>query len=198
MVVRIQLLQLQSNLFQQRTPIREIFELLESLPRDVKSRVARDDVPDKARPRLPIRKQARDISRIGRQNQIDREPALVDRKHAGVELIEKRRIRLVWSKVDPLPIARIPQNRSSKMSELVFDRFAEFSIQLLRRIERKTIVDIPNPQMRLLVIGRPMMDIRRLHISGRRRRDGVERAFFAIERCNLARDMKGPLPSLGW
>ena len=82
MLVRIQLLQVESKLFQQRAAVGVVFEFFQTLPGDVERSIARHDVANEALSRLPIGKQAGDVGRIGRQNQIDREAALVDGKHA--------------------------------------------------------------------------------------------------------------------
>ena len=95
-------------------------------------------------------------------------------------------------------LAALPRMEPRKWVNLFCAASSSFCSNSWAQSERKPVRDVAHPQMRLLVIGGPVVDVRDVHEPGRIRRRRVERRrSLPFERRRVARDAIDPLAGFG-
>src|SRR5271156_3557213 len=98
------------QLLQQLATIGKVFKFRQTLPGNVESRIACDDIANEALTRLPVGKKPGDAIRIGREHQIASDSSLVNFRNPPVKLVEIRRIRPIRAEIDQSAIFRVAKN----------------------------------------------------------------------------------------
>ena len=95
MLVGIELLQSQTQLFEQCPAIGGVLPFCKALPGYVESRIARDQIFQESLAGLPIRKQAPQVVGIWSQQQVGGDAFVVNLAKPAIELVEVLKIRLI-------------------------------------------------------------------------------------------------------